>query len=329
MKKITLITTVLNDEEGIKDLFDALLCQITQPDEVIVVDGGSKDNTVATLESYLANFTRLKILHASNTNISQGRNLAISNASYPIIAVTDAGCRPDKNWLFEITKPLLDGDEVDAVSSKVIAKTNTALEHYSGLLSLPDHTTIEQGELFYGRGSAFRKTLWEKVDGYPEWLYTAEDSLFALAAKKQGFSVLHNPKAIIFWRPRNSLLKIAKMFFLYGKGNGRILWGGDIKGVFYWLRNHVVLLLSFLLGFIYPFIWLLTAFLILYLYKLIAYPSLIKIREIDNDWRREIYVPLITFVRNISSNLGYLSGYIEYKTNPIFKNNLDKYLGNN
>jgi len=329
MKKITLITTVLNDEEGIKDLFDALLCQITQPDEVIVVDGGSKDDTVATLESYLVNFTRLRILHAPNTNISQGRNLAISNASYPIIAVTDAGCRPDKNWLFEITKPLLDGDEVDAVSGKVIADTNSILEHYSGLLSLPDHTTKEQEELFYGRGSAFRKTLWEKVGGYPEWLYTAEDSLFALAAKKKSFSILHNPNAIISWRPRNSLLKIAKMFFLYGKGNGRIAWGGEIKGTIYWLRNHGLLFLSFLLGFIYPFTWLVTAFLALYLYKQIANPSLIKIRNIDKDWRREIYVPLITFVRNISSNLGYLSGYIEYKTNPIFKNNLDKYLGNN
>ncbi len=329
MKKITLITTVLNDEEGIKNLFDALLCQIRMPDEIIVVDGGSKDKTVTTVESYIAKFNQLIILQASNTNISQGRNLAISNASYPIIVVTDAGCRPEKHWVLEITKPLLDNNEIAAVSGKVIPETSSVLEYYSGLLSLPDHTTKEQEELFYGRGSAFRKTLWENVGGYPEWLYTAEDSLFALAAKKQGFSILHNPKAIIYWRPRNSLRKIAKMFFLYGKGNGRILWGGDIQGVFYWLRNHGVLLLSFLLGFIYPFTWLLTVFLALYLYKLIAYPSLIKIRKIDNDWRREIYVPLITFTRNISSNLGHLFGFIEYKTNPIFKTNLDKYLGNN
>lgn len=329
MNKITLITTVLNDEKGINELFDALLNQSIQPDEIIVVDGGSKDKTITTVESYIAKFNRIIILQASNTNISQGRNLAISNASYPIIVVTDAGCRPEKKWLFEITKPLLDSNEVDAVSSKVIAETSSVLEHYSGLLSLPDHSTKEQEELFYGRGSAFRKMLWEQVGGYPEWLYTAEDSLFALAAKKRGFSIIHNPKAIIYWRPRNSLLKIAKMFFLYGKGNGRIAWGGEIKGVFYWLRNHGLLFLSFLLGFIYPITWLVTAFLALYLYKQIANPSLIRIRNIDKDWRREIYVPLITFVRNISSNLGYLSGYIEYKTNPIFKNNLDKYLGNN
>lgn len=327
MKKITVITTVLNDENGIQGLFDAMLYQSIQPDEIIVVDGGSKDNTLNKLESYRDQFSQLKILHAPKKNIAQGRNIAILNASNPIIAVTDAGCRPDKNWLYEITKPLLDNDKIDAVSGKVIPETTTLIEHYSGLLSLPDHSTKEQSELFYGRCSAFRKTLWEKVGGYPEWLYTAEDSLFALSAKKHGLTIVHNPKSIIYWQPRNSLRKIAKMFFLYGKGNGRIAWG-DIKGSLYWLRNHSLLWLSLFLSIIYPVMSLVSALLGLYLYKLIVSPSLINIRKIDHDWRREIYVPLITYIRNISSNLGYLYGFIEYKRKPIFKENLDKYMGN-
>ncbi|MCD2451807.1 glycosyltransferase [Methylicorpusculum oleiharenae] len=327
MKKITLITTVLNDEEGIVYLFDALLCQSLQPDEVIVVDGGSKDNTLAKLKSYQSKFNQLKILEALNTNISEGRNIAILNASNPIIAVTDAGCRPDQNWLFEITKALRDNDIIDAVSGKVVPETNTVLEHYSGLLSLPDHSTKEQEKLFYGRCSAFRKSLWEKVGGYPEWLYTAEDSLFALAANKHGFNVSHNPSAIIFWRPRSSFRKIAKMFYLYGKGNGRINWG-DIKGTFYWLKYHALFWLSILLGFIYPLIWIITFVIAIFLYQQISYPSLVKIRKLDKDWRRETFVPLITYLRNLSTNLGFLTGYLEYKKNPTFKDKLDKYLNN-
>ncbi|MDD5578644.1 MAG: glycosyltransferase [Methylobacter sp.] len=327
MKKITLITTVLNDEEGIKVLFDAILCQSIQPDEIIVVDGGSKDDTLAVLEAYCGGLTQLKILQSPNTNISQGRNLAIANASNAIIAVTDAGCRPDSNWLLEITKPLFDNDEIHAVSGKVIPDTHTVLEHYSGLLSLPDHTIKEQEQLFYGRCSAFRRTVWEKVGGYPEWLYTAEDSLFALSAKQHKFLIIHNPNAIVLWRPRNSLRKIAKMFFLYGKGNGRIVWG-DIKGTLYWLRNHALLWISVISGFFYPALWIGTILIGLYLYRLISYPSLVKIRKIDKDWRREIFIPLITYIRNLSTNLGYLSGFIEYKKNPIFKEKLDKYLAN-
>lgn len=328
MNKITLISTVLNDEKGIKDLLDALICQTIQPNEIIIVDGGSKDNTLAILETYRVHFNQLKILQANNTNISQGRNLAILNASNSIIAVTDAGCRPDENWLFEITKPLFENEEIDAVSGKVIPETSTILEYYSGLLSLPDHSTKEQEFLFYGRCSAFRKSLWEKVGGYPEWLYTAEDSLFALSAKKHCFSIVHNPNAVIFWRPRNSLRKIAKMFYLYGKGNGRIALNGEIKGTFYWLRNHAFLWLSFLLGFFYPSLWFITIFFTVFLYKLIAIPSLISVRKIDTDWRRELYVPLITYIRNTSTNLGYLCGFLEYKRNPIFKENLDNYMGN-
>lgn len=325
MEKITLITTVLNDEEGIKVLFDALVHQSHQPDEIIVVDGGSNDNTVAIIETYLAQFAQLKILQSPKTNISQGRNLAIANASNSIIAVTDAGCRPDNNWLLEITKPLFENTNIDAVSGKVVPETNTHLEYYSGLLSLPDHSSKKQENLFYGRCSAFRRKVWEKVGGYPEWLYTAEDSLFALSAKQHDFCVIHNQDAIIYWRPRNSLRKIAKMFFLYGKGNGRIVWG-DIKITLYWLRNHGLLWISLFFGFFYPAAWIASIIIALYLYKLITYPSIIKIRKIDSDWRREFFVPLITYIRNLSINLGYLSGFIEYKKNPLFKKQLDKYL---
>lgn len=79
MKKITLITTVLNDEKGIKDLFEGLVRQSRQPDETIVVDGGSKDSTLDLLNSYKNQFNQLKILQAPHTNISEGRNLAIAN----------------------------------------------------------------------------------------------------------------------------------------------------------------------------------------------------------------------------------------------------------
>jgi succinoglycan biosynthesis protein ExoA len=118
MENITLITTVLNDEKGIKDLFEGLIRQSMQPDEIIIVDGGSTDNTLDILNSFKDQFKQLKVFQAPDTNISQGRNIAIANSSNSIIAVTDAGCRPDNNWLLELTKPLLDNDKIHAVSGK-------------------------------------------------------------------------------------------------------------------------------------------------------------------------------------------------------------------
>jgi len=327
MQKVSLITTVLNDEAGTQALLDALLEQTVQPDEIVVVDGGSKDNTVALLESYVNRFKRLTILHLAGANISEGRNFAIQHAQNSLIAVTDAGCRPDSNWLGEITKPLFADPDLDAVSGLVIPESTSLLEYYCGLLALPDHASKNQDGMFYGRNSAFRRPVWEKIGGYPVWLYTGEDSLFAKAAKEHGFSALHTPAAKVYWRPRSSWKKIAKMFFLYGKGNGRILWG-DIKGCLYWLKYHGMFWLSLLIGCFYPVFWLASVFAAARFYRSVFAPALAKVGKIDKRATRFFYVPLITYVRSISTNLGYLSGYLEFKKDPSFKNQLDNYMAN-
>ncbi|MFN8376809.1 MAG: glycosyltransferase [Anaerolineae bacterium] len=43
---ITLITTVLNEGDNIRRLLDSLRTQTRQPDEIVIVDGGSRDDTV-------------------------------------------------------------------------------------------------------------------------------------------------------------------------------------------------------------------------------------------------------------------------------------------
>lgn len=327
MQKVSLITTVLNDEAGTRTLLDALLEQTVQPDELIIVDGGSKDSTVALLESYVNRFKQMKILHLAGANISEGRNFAIQHTQYPLVAVTDAGCKPDKNWLREITGALLTDTGIDAVSGLVIPESSSLLEYYGGLLALPDHASKNQDGMFYGRNSAFRRSVWAKIGGYPVWLYTGEDSLFAKAAKQRGFRSQHNPAAIVYWQPRSSWKKIAKMFYLYGKGNGRIQWG-DIKGCLYWLKYHVLFWLSLLSGCFYPVFWLATLFAAARFYLSIFAPALAKVSQKDKRAARFFYVPLITYIRSLSTNLGYLSGYLEFKKDPSFKNQLDNYMAN-
>jgi glycosyltransferase involved in cell wall biosynthesis len=42
---ITVIATVLNEGENIRRLMESLAAQTLAPDEVVIVDGGSSDNT--------------------------------------------------------------------------------------------------------------------------------------------------------------------------------------------------------------------------------------------------------------------------------------------
>ena len=105
--KVSLAITVLNESDHIRRLFDSVVKQTRQPDEVVVCDGGSKDNTLDLIREY-SDRLPLKIVTKEGANISQGRNEAIRNASHEIVAVTDAGVWLEERWLEELLKGIGD-----------------------------------------------------------------------------------------------------------------------------------------------------------------------------------------------------------------------------
>ena len=78
--RVTVISTVLNEGEAIRRLMDSLVAQTRQPEEVVIVDGGSRDNTVAVLDDYAGRLP-LRVLVEPGANISRGRNIAIAAAN--------------------------------------------------------------------------------------------------------------------------------------------------------------------------------------------------------------------------------------------------------
>lgn len=322
--RISIVVTVLNEGEGLKDLLDAFFTQSRLPDEVVIVDGGSSDTTLPTLNEYVARFPSLRVVEAPGVNIAKGRNIAVRESTGDIIAVTDGGCRPDVKWLEHLVYPLLNDASIDAVAGRIVVNSQTRFEYYSGLLSTPKRSNPDQDTMFYGRTSAFRRELWERIGGYPEWLYTAEDTLFALRGKDLGARVAYAPDSILRWRPRPTIRKTAKMFYLYGRGNGRINWG-SVSGSLYWLRYHLLWGTTLLGGIEFPWLWLITGATFIFLYIYMILPSLREIRAETKRLDREFYVPLIVLTRNIATNIGFLVGNYEYRKNPSFRDNLASY----
>ena len=106
--KISFITTIYNEEKTIKIFFDSLLSQSKLPNEILIVDGMSTDQTVAKIKSYESKIKKKKIkftLLIKKGNRSVGRNEAIKNATGEIIVCSDAGNILDKNWLKNISAP--------------------------------------------------------------------------------------------------------------------------------------------------------------------------------------------------------------------------------
>ena len=59
MLLVSSICTVLNEEETIRDYLDSILNQTLLPDEIVIVDGGSKDKTFRILKEYENKYQKL------------------------------------------------------------------------------------------------------------------------------------------------------------------------------------------------------------------------------------------------------------------------------
>ena len=87
---ITVGLSAYNEEKGVANAISAILKQISDKDEVLVVDNGSKDNTSREIKRMQKKDKRVKLLTIKNNNGKSGAlNLIIKKAKTNIIVQTD------------------------------------------------------------------------------------------------------------------------------------------------------------------------------------------------------------------------------------------------
>lgn len=105
---ISFITTIFNESGTIGRFLDSVYSQTKLPDEIIIVDGGSTDDTVSKIKDLRLKIKEKKVifkLFIKKGNRSVGRNEAIKHATGDIIVCSDSGNILDKNWIKNITEP--------------------------------------------------------------------------------------------------------------------------------------------------------------------------------------------------------------------------------
>lgn len=239
--EVSLILTVLNEAESLPSLFDSLATQTHPPDEVIVVDGGSHDGTLAFLRAERAR-TRLplRIVERPGANISQGRNAAIAVARGEIIAVTDAGVRLTPTWLERLVEPFTrpGGERVAGVAGFFRPDPHTLFEVAMGATVLPELRDVEPERFLpSSRSCAVRKDALEAVGGYPEWLDFCEDLILDRRLRDRYGPFLFAPDALVYFRPRKGLGAFFKQYYQYARGDGK----ADL-----WRTRHLIRYLTYL-----------------------------------------------------------------------------------
>jgi len=91
---ISVVIPAYNAAEYIGRAIDSVLAQTRRPDEIIVVDDGSTDDTASIVETY---GSQVRLIRQENTGVSAARNTGIDAATGEWIAFLDG----DDEWLKE------------------------------------------------------------------------------------------------------------------------------------------------------------------------------------------------------------------------------------
>lgn len=311
MEPVALIVTVRNEAATVGPLLDSILAGTRIPDEIVIADGGSSDGTLEVLRSRAAANPRIRALSAPG-NRSVGRNAAVRGSAAPIVACTDAGVEVDREWLERITRPFADHPDTDVVAGFYAPVGNTRFERAAGVISAPRLQEVDPARFLPStRSVAFRRSAWERVEGFDESLAHNEDTPFALALKRSGARFRFEPAALVRWHPRGDLKSFLRQHCRFGFGDGE----SRVQGWFYatLAAKYAIGLILLLAGFRYRVCWWLLGVGIFLFAAGQARRAPGNLGLID----RAIVVPFLKVMYDLAYLSGYLRGRLSSPGRPL------------
>ena len=127
---VSVIVTNYNGLSFLKGCFDSLLASASPDTELLMVDNGSTDESVAFMERH---YPRVRIIKsATNLSYSGGNNLGIRHARGQYVVLLNNDTEVTPGWL----EPLLDefgsDERIAACQPKVLSMTNRKAFEYAG-----------------------------------------------------------------------------------------------------------------------------------------------------------------------------------------------------
>lgn len=110
--KLSIIVPVFNTEKYLTKCIDSILCQTFDDFELILINDGSKDNSLAILKEYEQKDKRIKVFDKINSGVSDTRNFGINKAKGKWLCFIDSDDWIEPNYLSEFFKAPIDTDTI-------------------------------------------------------------------------------------------------------------------------------------------------------------------------------------------------------------------------
>ena len=121
--KISVIVPVFNAEMFLDKCINSIIDQTYKNLEIILIDDGSKDNSLVLCNEYAYKDNRIKVIHKENGGVSSARNTGLDNCVGDLVAFVDSDDYLEPNT-YEKCVDLFAKKQVDMVRYSLIQENN-------------------------------------------------------------------------------------------------------------------------------------------------------------------------------------------------------------
>ena len=332
---VSIIIPCLNEEGYIKSCIESILSQDYQKDliEILVVDGGSNDNTLSILKS----FSEVTIINNPNKIVPISMNLGIKEAKGDFIIRIDAHCLYPKNYVSELIKNsvALNADNIGCIMETLPANDSSKAKAIAIGISHP----LGVGNSYFRVGSSktrevdtvpfgcYKKEVFKKIGYYDEELVRNQDDELNARLIQNGGKIFLLSNIILKYYARDTITKVYNMFFQYGLYkplvNKKLKKPATIRQFIPLLFVLNIILGGLISLFFPPFLYFTLFTLSLYIILILWVSLKIKINKKLKSITL-LYLPVIFFVIHFSYGWGYIKGIIRILTKQKFNVKLNR-----
>lgn len=241
-ENISVVIAIKDEINNLPALLNALkqLNYDAEKFEIIFVDDNSDDESYKFLENHLVkNYKLLKATNKKFMGKKGALDIGIQNSRFDIIAITDADCKPESDWLKSISKKISEGFDIVFGYSPLEKGVNfiskfSSFENLRNYLLYFSFAGLNIPYSAAARSFAFRKSVFNKLNGFnniSETLSGDDDLLIREAIKnKMKVGAFRFDNDLVYSLPAYSLRE-----YLHRKSR-------HLKTSHYYLFRHKILL---------------------------------------------------------------------------------------
>ena len=224
-RQISIILPVLNEADHLEESLRSILSQDYLGDiEIILAIGPSHDGTEKIAQALAQKDSRIVLVENPSGRTASALNIAIAATKYSIIVRVDGHSQIPKNYLtlvseiLEKTGAVNVGGVMDAQGRTLFESgVARAMKSALGVGASRFHTGGAAGEVDTVYLGAFRKEALIAVGCFDERFTRAQDWELNHRLRSAGGKIFFDPRLVVTYRPRSTVLALAKQYFNYGR----------------------------------------------------------------------------------------------------------------